>query len=67
MRYVHWPIDISAEALADIGPALTMYLDETKLYPHVRVELENLRNEARAMMQQIMSGDRPTDIDPLLR
>lgn len=68
MKYVHWPLDISVPVLDRLeGMIESELVDIPSMPPHIRAELENLRNEARAMVQQIMSGTRKADIDPLLR
>lgn len=69
--YVHVPLDISREAIPHCEAAFDWYASNAVgLTPSVRVELQNMRNEFRALEQQIAAGVREAvdlSIDPLLR
>lgn len=70
MKYFTWPgLALSGPALDAVESALNEWLLIPREEDHVYVELQNMANEARAMLQQIAVGDRrpEEDIDPLLR
>lgn len=70
VKYFDWPLALSGEALRAAARGLEFESLSPDISEHVRVELENASNEARAMLQQIQAGYRrpnTEDIDPLLR
>lgn len=66
-RYIHWPLDITAAALAEVAGAVAarqsfMADDNYRMEranggrhypPQLLVELQNIANEARAMLQKL--------------
>jgi hypothetical protein len=66
--YVHVPFDVSTQALPHCEAALDHYLTPGAIWmmESTRTELENLRNEFRAMQQQLIAGTRVAEPDPLL-
>ena len=69
MIYLHWPLDISLDALKRLPEVIGRYLDDVPYnHPKERIELENIANEARAMVQKASIGAikverRPAPID----
>jgi len=60
--YVHWPLDLSVHALKAVAESLeTFYPAAVMQSPEVQVELQNIANEARAMLQQVAAGARKTE------
>lgn len=74
MKYFTWPLSVSGDALRHLDYAIALYrnMRGDSMAQQTEVELANIQNEARAMVQQIANGDRrphqaADDIDPLLR
>lgn len=72
VKYFTWPLSLSGEALSVVTQLLDSGDYGATPSPSVAVELENMANEGRAMLQQIAAGYRrpaepEDDIDPLLR
>lgn len=65
-RYYTWQLDLSAEALNHVALALEASVSGHRVRdPHWVVEVKNMANEARAMLQKPDEID--DGIDPLLR